>query len=159
MWTACWRISSPGEVFTYSYTDRNFYLNPAIQFSVQYNTGCGVIEEDGVYTYALYANLRQVLSGIYVVGAATALLALLCSNLHFYRRLKRIRQPLADAESTLPVYLAEGLPSPCLFGLFRPAIYLTPEAAEDRDRAPATIWLTRRPTTTTGTTSGACCDA
>ena len=121
----------PGEVFTYSYTDRNFYLNPAIQFSVQYNTGCGVIEEDGVYTYALYANLRQVLSGIYVVGAATALLALLCSNLHFYRRLKRIRQPLVDAESTLPVYLAEGLPSPCLFGVFHPAIYLTPDIAEN----------------------------
>lgn len=122
----------PGEVFTYSYTDRNFYLNPTIKFSVQYNTGCGVIEEDGVYTYALYANLRQVLSGIYVVGAATALLALLCSNLHFYRKMKRIRQPLADAESTLPVYLAEGLPSPCLFGVFHPAIYLTPEAAEDQ---------------------------
>lgn len=29
-----------------------------------------------------------------------------------------------------PVYLAEHLPSPCLFGLLRPAVYLTPAAVE-----------------------------
>lgn len=34
-------------------------------------------------------------------------------------------------ECPLPVYLVEGLSSPCLFGLFRPAIYLTPEAVEN----------------------------
>ena len=36
-------------------------------------------------------------------------------------------------ECPLPVYLAEGLPSPCLFGLFRPAVYVTPGAAADPD--------------------------
>ena len=122
----------PGEVFAYSYTDRNFYLNPAIQFSVQYNTGCDVIEEDGVYTYAFYANLRQVLLGIYVASVLAALLTLIRSNRRFFRQLKQSRQLLEDTGSPLPVYTAEGLPSPCLFGLFRPAIYLTPETAEDQ---------------------------
>lgn len=122
----------PGEVFTYSYTDRNFYLNPAIQFSVQYNTGCAVIEEDGVYTYAFYANLRQVLLWIYGAGVLAALLVLICSNRRFSRQLKQLRWPLEVTGSLLPVYTAEGLPSPCLFGLFRPAIYLTLETAEDQ---------------------------
>ena len=39
-------------------------------------------------------------------------------------RLRRQRRPLAGAESPLPVYLAPDLPSPCLLGLFRPAVYL-----------------------------------
>ena len=34
-------------------------------------------------------------------------------------------------EGPLPVYVAEALPSPCLFGLFRPAVYITPSAAAD----------------------------
>ena len=121
----------PGEVFAYSYTGRNFYLNPAIQFSVQYNTGCDVIEEDGIYTYAFYANLRQVLMGIYVAGVLAALLTLIRANRRFFRQLKQNRQLAENAGSSLPVYTAEGLPSPCLFGLFRPAIYLTPETAQD----------------------------
>ena len=34
-----------------------------------------------------------------------------------------------------PVYLVEeGLPSPCLFGLIRPAVYLTPAAVASPDR-------------------------
>ena len=45
-------------------------------------------------------------------------------------------EPLPEAEtlsvyagngSSLPVYVADGLPSPCLFGVFRPAIYVSPE--------------------------------
>ena len=117
----------PGDVFTYTYTEKNFYD----MFSFSYNTGCGVIEKDGVYTYALYGNLRQVLSGIYVIGVLLLLLVLLLSNFRFARRLRRVRWPVDDAGSRLPVYGAIGLPSPCLFGLFRPAIYLTPEAAGD----------------------------
>ena len=38
---------------------------------------------------------------------------------------------MENAERRLPVYLADGLPSPCLFGLFRPAIYLTEDAVRD----------------------------
>ena len=118
----------PGDVIHWSSSDMNFYD----QFSFSYNTGCGVIEEDGVHTYALYANLRQALLWIYGTGVLAALLVLIRSNRRFSRQLKQLRRPLEITGSLLPVYTAEGLPSPCLFGLFRPAIYLTPETAEDQ---------------------------
>ena len=118
----------PGDVIHWSSSDMNFYD----QFSFSYNTGCGVIEEDGVHTYALYANLRQALLWIYGTGVLAALLVLIRSNRRFSRQLKQLRRPLEVTGSLLPVYTAEGLASPCLFGLFRPAIYLTPETAEDQ---------------------------
>lgn len=118
----------PGDVIHWSSSDMNFYD----QFSFSYNTGCAVIEEDGVYTYAFYANLRQVLLWIYGAGVLAALLVLIRSNRRFSRQLKQLRRPLEVTGSLLPVYTAEGLASPCLFGLFRPAIYLTPETAEDQ---------------------------
>lgn len=118
----------PGDVIHWSSSDMNFYD----QFSFSYNTGCGVIEEDGVHTYALYANLRQALLWIYGTGVLAALLVLIRTNRRFSRQLKQLRRPLEVTGSLLPVYTAEGLASPCLFGLFRPAIYLTPETAEDQ---------------------------
>ena len=118
----------PGDVIHWSSSDMNFYD----QFSFSYNTGCGVIEEDGVHTYALYANLRQALLWIYGTGVLAALLVLIRSNRRFSRQLKQLRRSLEVTGSLLPVYTAEGLASPCLFGLFRPAIYLTPETAEDQ---------------------------
>lgn len=64
-------------------------------------------------------------AGIVLTGSA-----MLLSNLIFYLRLRKRRKPL-----DLPVryrktrvYEMDGLPSPCLFGLFRPAVYLN-EAA------------------------------
>lgn len=59
------------------------------------------------------------------------LLCLAGNNLRFAARLHRSRCPLDIPEFPLPVYLMEGLSSPCLSGLFHPAIYLTPEVAEN----------------------------
>lgn len=53
------------------------------------------------------------------------------SGLRFRRRLLRSRKRMDVPGTRLPVYRAAGIPSPCLFGLFRPAIYVTPEAAAD----------------------------
>ena len=68
-------------------------------------------------------------AGIALVGGALVL-----SNLRFYLRLrksrKRLNLPREAGAGRLPVYLAEDLASPCLFGLFRPAIYLPPQALE-----------------------------
>ena len=68
-------------------------------------------------------------AGIALVGGA-----LIFSNLSFYLRLrkgrKRLDLPREAGAGGLPVYLAEPLSSPCLFGLFRPAIYLPPQALE-----------------------------
>lgn len=69
---------------------------------------------------------------VWLCGAGVFVLALLVSNLRFRSRLRRTRKPLAAEDGTnLPVYLAHDLPSPCLFGLLHPAVYLPPEAAED----------------------------
>lgn len=64
-------------------------------------------------------------AGIAVTGGV-----MLLSNLIFYIRLRKRRRPLdlPGPSGKLPVYEMDGLPSPCLFGLFRPAIYLN-EAA------------------------------
>ncbi|MDE7261462.1 MAG: M56 family metallopeptidase [Oscillospiraceae bacterium] len=63
--------------------------------------------------------------------------SMVLSNLVFWRRLRKNRKPLSLSASCwaggLPVYEADGLPSPCLFGLFRPAVYLN-EAAVNAER-------------------------
>ena len=68
---------------------------------------------------------------VWAAGAGVVLLAVLAANLWFAQKLRRSRRPLPTAGCPLPVYEADGLPSPCLCGVLRPAIYLTPEAAED----------------------------
>lgn len=77
-------------------------------------------------------DLPALLGGIWLAGTAGMAAAFLLSNLNFARRLRRVRVPLETAGSSpLPVYTAGGLPSPCLFGVLRPAVYVTPEAAAD----------------------------
>lgn len=72
----------------------------------------------------------QLLLGLWCAGAVILAAVLLGSNLRFYAKLRRRRTPLDLDDCPLPVYTVEGLPSPCLFGLFRPAIYLTREATQ-----------------------------
>lgn len=68
---------------------------------------------------------------VWAAGAGVVLLAVLAANLRFAQKLRKSRRPLPLADCPLPVYEADGLPSPCLCGVLRPAVYLTPEAAED----------------------------
>lgn len=70
------------------------------------------------------------LLGIWLAGSAAMAAAFLASNFSFARKLRRVRTPL-ETDCPLPVYIAPGLPSPCLFGVLRPAVYVTPEAAAD----------------------------
>ena len=88
------------------------------------------------YRYLL--SPEQIVLALWLAGAG--LTGILLSNLRFALRLKKRRErmpaggqcpPLQDAP--ISVYVAEGLPSPCLFGVFRPAVYVTPQAAEDPD--------------------------
>ncbi len=67
----------------------------------------------------------------WLAGSGLAALVLLGSNVRFARRLRRCRIPVEGGDCPLPVYAAAGLPSPCLFGLLRPGVYVTPEAAAD----------------------------
>ena len=45
-------------------------------------------------------------------------------NLRFSRKVRKSRVPVGRYQNKLNVYTAAGLASPCLFGLFRPSIYL-----------------------------------
>ncbi len=94
------------------------------------------LQENGeVYLYFGGPTLDDVLHAAVVLawgaGAGVVLLAVLAANLRFAQKLRQSRRPLPTAGCPLPVYEADGLSSPCLCGVLRPAVYLTPEAAED----------------------------
>ena len=94
--------------------------------------GYARLEDEGqtVRRYAARISPLEALGWVWLTGAAAVGTVLLASNLAFSARLRRVRRPLAGAGGPIPVYLAAGLPSPCLFGLFRPAIYVTEQAAD-----------------------------
>ena len=71
------------------------------------------------------------LLAIWYAGMAVSALWFLLCNLLFYRELRRTRRFLCRSGATA-VYLAKAA-SPCVFGLFRPAIYVTEAAAADED--------------------------
>lgn len=88
--------------------------------------------EGGPAVLTKYAfTLEEVLGLIWVAGMGCMGLWLAASNLRFWHMLRKKRIPMELPECRYPVYLVEeGLVSPCLFGLFRPAVYLTPAAME-----------------------------
>ena len=75
-------------------------------------------------------SVGDILLGVWIGGGAVLAGMLLWSNVRFGRRLRRNRTPLKTT-GKLPVYVTEAVETPCLFGLFRPAVYVTPEAAAD----------------------------
>lgn len=100
------------------------------------DTALWELQENGeVYMYfggpTLDDVLRAAVVMVWAAGAGGVLLAVLAANLRFAQKLRRSRRPLPTAGCPLPVYEAAGLSSPCLCGVLRPAVYLTPEAAAD----------------------------
>ena len=78
--------------------------------------------------------LRDAAGAVRITGMAVMAGWFAAMNVSLARRLRRCRVPY-DGDHGLPVYVAAEIPSPCLFGLFRPAIYLTEHAAEDAEQA------------------------
>lgn len=74
-------------------------------------------------------SIAEVVKIIWVCGIALVGAWFLLSNLRLHRSLKKTRTLLSDSHA-LPVYLSDAIDTPCLFGLFHPAIYLTSEAIE-----------------------------
>ena len=88
-----------------------------------------VIETDETAVQYRQLSSGDILRGIWLTGTALMALWMTVSNLRFARWLRKARIPYPVEGCSHPVYLVKsGLPSPCLFGLFRPAIYLTPAA-------------------------------
>ena len=85
-------------------------------------------------TIAQYRMLtgEEALKVVWIAGMAVMAIWFLISNLRFRNKLHGARVPYVVEGCKYPVYLVEeGLPSPCLFGLVKPAIYLTPAAVRD----------------------------
>lgn len=53
------------------------------------------------------------------------------SNLHFSKKLQKTRWLYERRNDALPVYESDAVETPCLFGLVRPAVYVTKEAVKD----------------------------
>ena len=77
--------------------------------------------------------IENVLRIIWYIGIGVVVITFLLSNIKFKRKLHRNRQ-LLHRDKPL-IYTCEGLDTPCLFGFFRPAIYLTPEDAQNEQRS------------------------
>ena len=84
-----------------------------------------------VYSRMDTISVREVLYALWIAGMAVMAAALIGCNARFALRLRRSREEREVAYSPVPVYITGSVETPCLFGAFRPAIYLTPESAED----------------------------
>ena len=92
------------------------------------------LDDGGVINSGQVLLLRDALLFTWYAGMVVMAFWFLFVNMRLARRLKKNRTPF-DYHSVMPVYVAEGIPSPCLFGLFKPSIYLTERASEDDARA------------------------
>lgn len=90
--------------------------SPSDEYSIVTPTYRAVALSEAL-TYVWYA-------GMLIVGAW-----FLFTNLRFARALHKARTPYSVEGCRYPVYLVSALPSPCLFGVLRPAIYLNNAAA------------------------------
>lgn len=73
---------------------------------------------------------REVLLRVWAAGSAVTLALFIASFVRFRRELKKDRTAL-DRGSGPAAYVSGAAETPCLVGLFRPTIYVTPQAAED----------------------------
>lgn len=79
-------------------------------------------------------DVESVLRLAWFVGACVMAAGIMIANGAMYFRLRGERRRIEGVSSPLRVYMAYGLTSPCIFGLIRPSIYLTPAALESDER-------------------------
>lgn len=84
-------------------------------------------------------DLPTALRTLRIAGTAALAVYFTTINVVFYFRLRSTRRRLETPGSALAVYLADTLQSPCLSGIFRPAVYLTPASLESKERAQMVI--------------------
>lgn len=113
----------PGESFTprdVPRTDPTLHPN----YAVRSEDGSGLSLYKGL-------PLSELLRYGWYIGMAGMAAWFLITNVRFMLVLRRTRRVLSGKNR---VYVSSAIASPCLVGLFRPAIYVTPEAAQDKVR-------------------------
>ncbi|HHX36737.1 MAG TPA: M56 family metallopeptidase [Clostridiaceae bacterium] len=78
-------------------------------------------------------SVTQIIVLVWACGALAVAVWFAVVNAKFKRALKNKRQPLEIEDFPLPVYRVDMESSPCLFGLFRPSVYVTPKVLEDEE--------------------------
>ena len=106
-------------------------LKPGDILSYSDVVGCLRREGETITWYRYILSPEQIVLALWLVGTGLAGAVMLVANLRFYGRLRKRRERLEGVDAPIPVYTAVGLSSPCLAGVLRPAVYVTPGAAED----------------------------
>lgn len=75
--------------------------------------------------------VSDILRYTWYAGMAVLALWFLSTNIAFRARLTRSARRMEYPGCKLPLYVSGAVETPCLFGVVRPAIYLTPDAAAD----------------------------
>ena len=89
-------------------------------------------EPEAAGTAAGTVDLKKVLRTVWLCGAAAVFCWFLGCELVCRRHLRRCARQVSAARRGCPaVFVSPAAGSPCLFGLLRPAIYLTPETDAD----------------------------
>ena len=121
-------VSAPQGVFQTPAPYQPFRVDTATEDStVTFTDGKNVTHS---IEYKSQIPLTPVLKAVWHAGMYVMAAWFLLANLRFMLRLRRSRRPYPVENCPYPVYLTAELPSPCLFGLFHPAVYLTPAAVE-----------------------------
>ena len=121
-------VSAPPGVFQTPAPYQSFRVDTATEDStVTFTDGKNVTHS---IEYKSQIPLTPVLKAVWYAGMYVMAAWFLLANLRFMLRLRRSRRPYPVEGCKYPVYLVQGLPSPCLFGLFRTAVYLTPASVE-----------------------------
>lgn len=79
-------------------------------------------------------DLNAVLRELWLCGVAVMAVWFLTVNLSFDRRARKGTHPMEVPNCPIPVYVSASVPSPCLLGLIRQRIYVTPACLEDPSR-------------------------
>lgn len=110
--------------------DSGISASPAERLQVT----AGPTKEKPISAAATALDAGRLLKIVWFLGACLIFLWFLGVNIRFALRLRRSRRPYAGPKDyPLPVFISRETETSCLFGLFRPAVYLTSDAAESLD--------------------------
>ncbi|MBR5872705.1 MAG: hypothetical protein IKZ06_03575, partial [Oscillospiraceae bacterium] len=74
---------------------------------------------------------KDILIPIWIGGTIVFGAVFTVSNLRFSKKLKDSRQYVHCKTAWLPVYVTSAIKTPCLFGTFKPSVYVTEEVLQD----------------------------
>ncbi len=78
-------------------------------------------------------SVKKIVRPVWYIGIGLTAAWFLVVNVIFTRSLRRSREKV-ECDSKRPVYVTAAVDTPCLYGLFHPAIYVTPEVVTDEDK-------------------------